>query len=185
MILIEEIGVDKSIVQNNFLCDLNKCKGACCTFEGEYGAPVLDEEVEAIRLSYPAAKKYLSERSIRVIEESGFVEGDAGNQTTVCIDRKDCVFVYYDGDIAKCALEKAYHEGENDFRKPISCHLFPVRIGNYGGIYMYYEQIKECKPAIQLGIKTNTKLYKMLEEPLIRAFGDEWFNKLEKNSNGF
>lgn len=183
MILIDSILVDERIGTTDFDCDLSKCKGACCTFPGEYGAPVLDEEISDIMNSLPFALEYLSDKSKNVIEKIGFVAGEPGNMTTVCIDKRDCVFVFYDGDIALCALEKAFREGKTSFKKPISCHLFPIRVGSFGGKSLYYEKISQCEPAIPNGRRKGLKIYSSVKEALIRAFGDKWYNNYTEKLN--
>lgn len=177
MILINEILVEDRISTNYFECDLKRCKGACCTFPGEHGAPLLDEEVEIIKDVLPIAMDYLSEKSIKYIEHHGFIQGNSGEYTTMCIDKKDCVFVYYEGDIALCAIEKAYRDKKINFKKPVSCHLFPIRVGDFNGKYLYYEKIPQCNSAISKGFDTNTRIYESVKEALIRAFGDEWYQK--------
>jgi hypothetical protein len=183
MIFIDNILIDPEIPSTQFLCDLKRCKGACCTFPGEFGAPVLDEEVPLLEQSLEVVKKYLSKKSLDIIDKNGVVEGFAGAYTTVCIDKKDCVFVYYDGVVAKCSIEKAYLEGELNFRKPISCHLFPIRVKEYGGIYLQYEKISECKPALRNGADSGVMLHEMLREALTRAYGKEWYKKLNSYIN--
>lgn len=179
MILIGNIQIDPEIPSTQFLCDLKRCKGACCTFPGEFGAPVLDEEVTFLEQNLEKARKYLSPKSIEIIEKNGVVEGFPGAYTTVCINKRDCVFVYYEGDIAKCSLEKAYNEGESGFRKPISCHLFPIRVKEYSGTYLHYEKISECKPALRNGDENGVMLHEALREALTRAYGIEWYKKLD------
>lgn len=187
MILIDNILISEDILEVKFACQLDKCKGACCTFQGEFGAPLLDNEIESMERNIPAAMEYLSEKSLKILKKSGFHEGKAGNYSTLCIDHKDCVLVYYEGDVAKCALEKAYFEGKSDFRKPISCHLFPIRVSEFGGDYLYYSQLDECEPALRSGEKQNLLMYEFVKESLTRAYGDEWFNFLDeyvKSSKG-
>jgi hypothetical protein len=184
MILIDNILVDERIGTSDFECDLTKCKGACCTFPGEYGAPVLDDEIPKIMEALPHALEYLSPKSIKVIEELGFVSGQPGNMTTMCIEKKDCVFVFYEGDIALCALEKAHLEGKTDFKKPVSCHLFPIRVGDYGGKSLYYEKISECDPAITNGRRTGNKIYTSVKEAIIRELGESWYNNYLNVING-
>lgn len=175
---IDGILIDENIVKSYFSCDLKKCKGACCTFPGEFGAPIKDEEVELIAECTDAAREYLSPRSRSVLDKEGFYVGKPGKYTTVCINKRDCVFVYYDGSIALCALERAYIEGKTKFRKPVSCHLFPIRVGNYGGKYLYYEKIDECEPAIDNGRAEHKLLPCSVKEALIRSFGEETFKKI-------
>lgn len=176
MILVDDILVEDRIASTHFECDLQKCKGACCTFPGEYGAPLLDEEVDKIKEALPYAMEYLSEKSIKHIEEQGFIQGSPGEYTTTCIEKKDCVFVYYEGDIAFCSIEKAYRDGKIDFKKPISCHLFPIRVGNFNGKYLYYEKIPECNAALIRGKEKQVKIYQSVKEALIRAYGEDWYN---------
>lgn len=179
MLLIDDILIDQDIATSSFSCDLEKCKGACCTFPGDSGAPLLMEELEQIEKAVPEAKKYLSKRSLEILEKKGFHEGSGDELGTICIDKKDCVFVFYEGDVAKCSLEKAYFDGKTKFRKPISCHLFPIRIGKFGGDKLYYEKFNECKPGRKKGKKEKIRLIDSVKDALIRSYGEEWFEKLE------
>jgi hypothetical protein len=181
MTLLNNILIDDEVLSSKFLCDLKRCKGACCTFEGDRGAPLLDEEVSEMQKNLDAAMQYLSQRNINYIEKHGFEEGSPGNKATVCISRRDCVFVFYEDDIAKCAFEKAYFNGESDFRKPVSCHLFPIRHSRYENNYIYYCVIDECKPGRKLGSDTNTALIESLREALIRKFGEDFYKLLVKS----
>ncbi len=178
MFIIDNILVDEEIGRAKFACNLDACNGACCTFEGDFGAPVLEEEVELIKESFGAAWEYLSDKSRKYIENHGFVEGEGDDLATVCIDNKDCVFVYYDGKKALCALERAYFDGKTKFRKPISCHLFPIRVGQFGGPMLYYEKISECKDAVARGKEENIALLECVKDALIRKYGEEWFDAL-------
>lgn len=178
MFLIDNILVDEQIISTPFLCEINKCKGACCTVKGGQGAPVLDEEVAQLEASVKAASRYLSERSKKAIAQNGTYEGSPGEYTTRCIDDADCVFVFYEGDIAKCAIEKAYFEGYGTFRKPISCHLFPIRVTDFHGQYLYYDKFDECAPALEYGKRNNVHIPESVKEALVRAFGEEWYGKL-------
>jgi hypothetical protein len=180
MIKVDDVLIEHEVLDAHFSCDLAKCKGACCTYEGEYGAPVLEPEIVEIEKNLEAAKKYLDERSIKIIEQEGYLEYKPDGVYTKCIDNKDCVFVYYDNGVAKCAIEKAYHNGESSFRKPVSCHLYPLRVGNFGGDYVYYDKIKECKPGRIKGKQENIHLVDTVKEALIRRFGKEWTEKFIK-----
>lgn len=180
MYLIEDILLDEQIPNKNFLCDLEKCKGGCCTIPGDSGAPLAESEISELDNSYAAASKYLPKRNLDYIKEHGYWQTDSdGDLATTVIDGRDCVFVYYDGDIAKCALERAYINGETEFQKPISCHLFPIRVGNYGGPYLYYEEFDVCKPGIANGEQKKVKLMDMLREPIIRAYGEQKYAMLK------
>lgn len=178
MILIDNILVSPEILDTYFSCNLSECKGGCCTFPGAFGAPVKDDEAKIIENSLDKISEYLSEKSLNTIKEDGVVEGTKGNYSTVCIDHKDCVFVYYEGDIAKCAIEKAFFDGKINFRKPLSCHLFPVRVSNFGGEFLYYDKFPECESALKNGKKQNMHIYETVKDALIRAYGTDWFAKL-------
>ncbi len=184
-ILIDEIYVDPEIANSYFACDVEKCKGACCFMEGDFGAPLLEEEVEIIKDVLPIVKKYLPEKNVKFIEQNGYYEETEVGYSTKCIDKRECVFVYWENGIARCAFEKAFLRGEISFRKPISCHLFPLR--NYslngaliGGDVLKYVKISECKPAVKKGEREKIKLYEFLKPAIVRYFGQEWFNKMEK-----
>ncbi|MFP4529010.1 MAG: DUF3109 family protein [Candidatus Kapaibacterium sp.] len=180
MINFDDILLDEEISQAKFACRLDKCHGACCTFPGDFGAPVLDEEVPRLRAAVDIVRKYLPKKALDTIEREGVVEGLPGKFTTICINKRDCVFVYYEGKVAKCALEKAWFSGELNFRKPISCHLFPIRVGNYGGKYLYYEKIDECAPAVCEGQSRDIPLIETVADALTRAYGAEWVERLKK-----
>lgn len=180
MFQIGDAIVGSEIIEECFICDLSKCKGACC-IEGDAGAPVLDSEVEEIEKVIPIVWQDLSEKAKSEIENNGPVYTDAdGDIVTSIVDGKDCVFTYYDTDgICKCAIEKAYRENKTDFYKPISCHLYPIRLQRYNDfIAVNYHKWIICKDAVKLGHTENIKIYEFLKEPLIRAFGEKWYEEL-------
>ncbi len=179
MILIDNVLINEDVFSSKFQCDLKQCKGACCTFPGDSGAPVTLEEIEEIEKSYPIFKKYLSDKSINYIESNGYWEKDGEEYLLNCIDKKDCVFVFYEGDVAKCSIEKAYHNNEIEFRKPLSCHLFPIRVGYYGGEHLRYEKFDECEPGRLNGEKNNIQLIESVKESIERKYGKEFFEKLK------
>ena len=173
---------DNAIGSVQFSCDLKACRGACCTMPGGRGAPVLDSEVELIEQSVAAALPYLPPEHAIAIATFGAVEGESGDYATTCLDERDCVFVYREEGIAKCAIERAYFNGETSFRKPISCHLFPIRVEElFGATYLRYEKISECRPALLLGRKQGVPLYRFLEDALTRAFGPEFYAQLAEH----
>jgi hypothetical protein len=185
MILSLDIVADNALATTRFACDLSACKGACCTTPGGRGAPLEDSEVKMIEEATPAALKYLSDRNRRIIAEGGGVEGEPGDYATRCIDNRDCVFVMYEGEVAKCAIERAFFNGETSFRKPISCHLFPIRSTRLlDGAYLRYERIPECEPARKLGRQQDVPLYIFLKEALIRAYGEEYYQQLVATIEG-
>lgn len=175
LIQIENLLVDRSIFQKTFACDLSACKGACCTMPGGRGAPLQDREVPIVEEAVAAASKWLSPAKQEIIARDGAVEGRAGDMTTRCVEDQDCVFVYFEEKgIAKCALERAYNEGESTFRKPLSCHLFPIRVDDlFAGERLRYEEIDECEGGRARGDAEKIELLDFLEEPLTRAFGRE------------
>ena len=127
----------------------------------------------------PAALEYLDDRNRSVITALGGVEGSPGNFATRCIDDRDCVYVYYEGTVAKCAIERAHFNGRTPFRKPVSCHLFPIRSTEvFGGEYLRYERISQCDPALKLGRAEGVPLYKFLKDAITRAYGREFYREL-------
>jgi Protein of unknown function (DUF3109) len=179
LIVIEDVVVEQSLLTRKFACDLLKCKGACCSLPGGRGAPLLDSEIGEISEALPDVLPYLTEDKREAIEQSGFYEGPRGDFATTCIDERDCVFVYRENGIAKCAIEKAYNDGKTDFRKPISCHLYPIRVRRFGGDVLRYHQLNECKPALENGETQNTDVIDFVRAALIRLYGERWFSKLE------
>ncbi len=180
MIVIDNIIIEDDIIHSMFNCDLKKCKGACCTFPGEFGAPLLNEEISIIESLLPFLIEYLPEKAREIINKNGFYQGKENFYSTQCINNKDCVFVYYDEDVAKCTLEKAYHEKNTGWRKPLSCHLFPIRVKYHSQLLLHYEKIPECIPGIIKGYRDKIYLTDSLKEALIRAFGENWFEKVKK-----
>jgi len=177
MFLIQEILVDESIATTKFACDLNRCKGACCTMPGGRGAPLLEEEIKEIVNVFPAVRKYLSERHLKAIERQGLFEGRSGSYVTPCVGDHACVFVTYENDIAKCAFEKAFLNGETTWRKPISCHLFPIRMDGDNIERLRFEFIPECKPALARGVSEKIYLSDFLKDALIRVYGQSWYKE--------
>jgi hypothetical protein len=169
-----------------FGCDLSVCKGACCTMPAAAGAPILESEIAELERVFPAVKKYLSEDSLATIEQKGVWERDyQGALTVPAIRGRDCVFVTYDegSDVAFCAIEKAHREGEiTGFPKPISCHLFPIRIYPTAdnSYEILYEEIKECKGGRARGKKEKIPLLDFLASPLVRALGTERVERLKQ-----
>ena len=145
IIQIENILVGREIAKTKFTCDLKKCKGACCTLDSEYGAPLMFEELELIENVLDKIKDYLPEKHRSEIEANGFYERKDTGLITRSFNNKACVFVYYENDIARCGIEKAFLDGKTNFRKPISCHLFPVRISEFGGDVLRFEKFKKKK----------------------------------------
>lgn len=180
IISVNGIMVRNEIADTPFICDLNKCKGACCTLESKYGAPLKRDEIGKIDSILGSVMHYLPQRNIDEIEENGFYVEEDGELLTNSIDNKECVFVYRDNGIAKCSIEKAFVEGKTDFKKPISCHLFPIRISDFGGDVLRFEKFDECKPALEKGAEENVTVAEFCEEALERNYGKQWYSDLKK-----
>ncbi len=182
MIEIGNVIISLDIFKENFFCDLSHCKGICCV-EGDAGAPVEQDEVEELNEVLPIIWDDLSDAAKKVIEKQGVVYNDIdGDIVTSLVGRKDCVFTCYDEEgICYCAIEKAYREGKTSFYKPISCHLYPLRIDKSGSYeFANYHRWHVCSGALCKGNKENMPLYKFLEAPLIRKYGQEWYDELTK-----
>jgi hypothetical protein len=168
---------DKEIHQAFFACDLQECKGACCTKPGPRGAPLLDEEVEELERAYPVIQKYLSYRHKDAIAMRGMVQGRSGDLTTQVVDQEACVFVVFENGIAKCAIEKGFLNNELSWRKPISCHLFPIRVSPGETSRLRLESIPACQPAVENGRKSGIPVWEFLRPALVRAFGEAWYKE--------
>lgn len=179
MILVGNCIISDDIKDIEFCCNLDACKGACC-IEGDAGAPLLKSELDIISENIKDIIPYLNKESVNDIEKHGFYEYDfTGELCTRLINEKDCVFVVYEGDTAYCGIEKAFREGKLDFIKPISCHLYPIRVVDYGEFQaLNYHKWEICSPALEKGKDLRLPLYKFLKEPLIRRFGDKWYKEL-------
>ncbi|HEV8538200.1 MAG TPA: DUF3109 family protein [Bacteroidota bacterium] len=176
MFIIGEAVIEEQLAHEKFACNLTECKGACCTLPGGRGAPLEDDEVEELVKAYPFVSQYLPESRQDEITRHGMVEGTPGNYATACVDDNDCIFVIYEEGIARCAVERAYVEGRSQFRKPLSCHLFPIRISARGVSQLRYEQIPECHAARKQGRNLQIPLYDFLREALVRKFGEAWYD---------
>lgn len=181
MVQIDDVVVSLDVLRESFCCDLGACKGACC-IEGDAGAPVELEEVEKLEAVLPLIWKDLSPEAQGVINRQGVVYTDEeGDLVTSIVNGKDCVFTCYDqSGCCYCAIEKAYRAGLTDFYKPVSCHLYPIRVGDYGPYKaVNYHRWDVCKAAVLMGRKENVPVYRFLREPLIRKFGEAWYRELE------
>ncbi|MCW0482460.1 DUF3109 family protein [Gaoshiqia sediminis] len=179
-----EIGkaiVSFDVLEEHFLCDLMKCKGACCV-EGDSGAPLTQEEALTIEKIYPIVEPYMTREGKTMVELQGtsMVDSD-GDLVTPLVNNRECVFTFKDEQgITKCAIEKAFLDGKVDFRKPVSCHLFPIRITEYKRFdAVNYQKLDICKPGRECGRAQKLPLYQFLKEPLIRKYGKNWYEQLE------
>ena len=191
MVEIQGTLVSLDIFSEQFCCDLTRCHGLCCV-EGDAGAPVGMDEVAELETASEVVMDELSPKAQKVIEENGVVYPDRdGELVTSIVNNKDCVFVRYsnistDGGrtrgprCALCAINSAYREGRLRWQKPISCALYPIRISTVGGVpALNYHRWDICRPAVELGRKLQLPLYRFLKEPLIRRFGEAWWNECD------
>ncbi|QXD16871.1 DUF3109 family protein [Rhodocaloribacter litoris] len=178
MFAVDHILISDDLLDAPFSCLLGACRGGCCV-HGESGAPLEPGERALLEAALPRVRKYLTPEALAVIERDGvWEEVEPGAYATTCVDGAACVFVTYDGPVAKCALQKAYLAGRIDFPKPISCHLFPVRVQTYGDIeVLNYEQVPLCEAARKHGRRHNVQLVDFLREPLVRKYGMDWYEK--------
>lgn len=181
MLQIQDTLVSLDLAERFFLCDLDSCLGQCC-IDGDAGAPITEEEDRKLREILPVVKPYLLPSALREIEENGVSYVDEeGDLVTQIVEGRNCVFTTYGpGGMCMCAIEKAYREGKTDFYKPISCHLYPVRLKEYDGFTaVNLHRWKICRCAEALGRAKGVRAYKFLKAPLIRRFGEEWYKELE------
>ena len=184
MIQVDDKIISMDVFEKQFVCDLNACKGACC-IEGDAGAPLLDEEEKILNEIYDKVKPFMKKEGITEVENQGVAVYDSeGDLTTTLVNNRECAFAIYENGIIKCSIEKAFIDKKIDFKKPISCHLFPIRIKEYRDFdSVNYEKIKICKSACERGSKLETPLYVFLKEPLIRKYGKDWYKELLEAAN--
>ena len=179
MIIIGDKLINEDIFTVKFCCDLTACVGTCCV-EGDSGAPLDYSEVEILEQNFPAAREYMPEAHIQAVEQQGFAVKDADNDlVTPLYNKAQCAYSYTENGITLCAYERAYLEGKTKWRKPISCHLYPIRlaqVGIYTSIKLHKWQV--CRQAFILGRKKGIPAYKFLEEPLVRRFGQDFYDEL-------
>ncbi len=180
------IEIDGKIVSDDlfnecFVCDIAQCKGECCV-DGNAGAPLELEEVDTLEEEYENYKPYMTTEGIEAVESQGFMVVDAdGDYTTPLVNDAECAYSYNENGITLCAIEKAYREGKCSFKKPISCHLYPIRLVEFsnGTIGLNYHRWDVCKCACENGHKLGVPVYRSLKEPIIRRFGEEFYRQME------
>jgi Protein of unknown function (DUF3109) len=182
MITIGNTLVSEDIIEKQFVCDLNACKGACCV-KGDYGAPLENSELQMLDKIYEKVKPYLRPEGIKAIEKQGkYVLYEKKEWVTPIIKGKECAYTVFDKDgVAKCGIEKAYYDGAVDWKKPVSCHLYPIRITKHrtGMEALNYDRWSICKAACKLGDTLKVPVFKFLKESLTRKYGQEWYKELE------
>ena len=182
MLQIDDTIISLDVLESQFICDLAKCKGQCCV-DGDAGAPLEKEENDQINEILPIIWDELSPKAQELINKQGISYNDYdGELVTSIINGKDCVFTYFDEEgIWKCVIDNAFREGRTSVPKPISCHLYPIRLQKYRDFTsVNYHRWSVCKPAVEFGQKEGVELYKFLKEPLIRKFGEKWYEELNE-----
>lgn len=180
MIDIDDRIVHRDVFEKHFICDISKCKGICCV-EGDSGAPLEEDEAKKLDEILPKIYDRLTEAGKAVIDIQGTsgidVEGEL--TTTILAGAGECVFTLHDENgVSYCAIERAWEEGIVDFRKPISCHLYPIRVTKYKGFdAVNYDVWDICKDGLCLGKKEGVSIFEFLKEPLIRKYGEDWYKK--------
>jgi hypothetical protein len=180
MIIINNTSISDDLYLVKFCCYLERCHGACCV-AGDAGAPLEEAEIAVLEDELEMIKPFMTESGLKTVEEHGVFDYDMHAKfVTPLVNDGECAFAGFSGGIAYCAIEKAYNEGKTRFRKPVSCHLYPVRITVYDTFEaVNYQKWNICKPALKLGNKEGLPLYKFLKEALVRKFGLRWYEKLE------
>lgn len=182
MIEIGNTLVGNEVIKTEFVCNLSKCKGACC-IAGDLGAPLEEEERHTLDDIFPLIRPYLNEKGLKALEEQGaYVLDDQGDYSTPLVDGKECAYVVFEKNgTLKCAIEQAHSDGKTDFKKPLACHLYPIMLTSLIDITeVNYDVWEICSDACTLGQELHIPVYKFLKEPLIRKFGEEWWNTLDK-----
>jgi hypothetical protein len=180
MLAIGNTLVSQDVIEKQFVCDLNACKGACCV-KGDYGAPLEKEELPIIDSIYEKVKPYLRREGIEAIDKQGkYLLYEKREWVTPLVKGKECAYTIFEEGIAKCGIEKAYYDGAVDFKKPISCHLYPIRINRHrsGVDAINYDRWNICNPACKLGKSLQVPVFKFLKDALVRKYGQKWYNEL-------
>lgn len=181
MLAIQNTLVSLDLLERHFVCDLNACKGACCV-KGDAGAPLTDEEIDLLENIIDDILPFLDEEGTRMIAQKGVFEIDVeGDKGTSLLENGRCTFALIDeSGLVSCGIEKAQKAGAINFKKPISCHLYPVRITAYKEYdAVNYDKWDICKPACDCGAKLNVPLFRFLKDALTRKYGSEWYEELE------
>lgn len=187
MLQIEDKVIGLSVLEEKFVCDPDKCKGACCV-QGDAGAPLLEEETDVLKDIFPVLKPHLRPESIDAIDLQGthVIDENDDEPVTPLLNEKECVYAVFEDGIARCAIEKAWSEGKIAFRKPLSCHLYPIRVKEYKNFSaVNYDRWPVCKPAIPNGDKLNVPVFVFCREGIIRRFGRKFYQELEIASQSF
>lgn len=186
MIILDNAVISDDIKEQFFTCDLDKCKGACCV-EGDLGAPLEEDELAIIDDILDKVKPYLSEEGRAAIAAHGpYLLDEEGDYSTTTVNNKECAFAIYDDrGVLKCGIEQAHLDGKIEFKKPISCHLYPIRITKYDHYdALNYDRWDICSAACVLGEHLGMPVYKFLEDALTRKYGKAWYAELVREIEG-
>lgn len=181
MIVIGDVVVSEEILEERFHCDVSKCKGMCCV-DGDAGAPLEHSEIPQMQENLETVKPFMEKKGIDTVEEMGVWDRDGlGEKVTPLVDTEECAFaVFEENGIVSCAFEKAYFAGKSSFRKPISCHLYPIRISKAGHFdQLQYHAWSICKTAIPCGKRKDMPVFRFVKDALIRKYGEAWFEQME------
>lgn len=181
MIIIYNTIVSEDVVEKQFVCNLNACKGACCV-SGDSGAPLDFDETIKLEQIYDKVKPYMTQRGIEAVEKFGkyMIDSDGEFVTPLVDGNKECAYTIFENGFALCGIEKAYRDGKIDYYKPISCHLYPIRITKHKDYdAVNYNKWNICAPACSNGKKLGVSVHQFLKPALIRKYGENWFNQLE------
>jgi len=186
MIQIDDKLISLDVIEQPFACDLSVCKGACCV-KGDSGAPLEQDEVVEIEKAWPIVKEYLRDISVKSIEEQGFaVIDDDGDLVTPLVNGEECAYTIFEEGIAFCGIEKAFREKKINFRKPISCHLYPIRLSELkDGVAVNYHHWNICEAARKNGREKGCYVYQFASEALERKFGKEWVEELNHSAEWY
>ncbi len=187
MLQINDKVIGLSLLNERFVCDLESCRGACCV-KGDAGAPLLEEELPVLEDSYPVIRPYLRPEAVDAIDLQGkhVRDPDDDEAVTPLLNERECVYAVFEGGIARCAIEKAWSDGKISFRKPVSCHLYPIRVKEYDSFTaVNYDRWPICKPAIRNGQKLNIPVFVFCRESVIRRFGKDFYRELEIAAESF
>jgi len=181
LLLVDNILISDDLVSARFACNLGACHGACCV-QGTSGAPLDEEELSRVDAAAEALRADLRPVARRIIGARGAWENIPGSgYATTCVGQGECVFVVFDGPVAKCAIQKAWQEGRIDWIKPLSCHLYPIRIDDLGDMELLnYERMDMCLPAVAKGQRDGMYLSDYLEAPLTRKYGADWYARFKE-----
>ncbi|AOW21017.1 DUF3109 family protein [Urechidicola croceus] len=186
MIQLGKTIISEEIIEKEFVCNLSACKGACC-IDGDAGAPLDESELQIMMDIYPKVKPFLRKDGIKAIEDQGLFTTVDGEHETTLIDGKDCAYVIFDDkNTALCGIEEAYNQGEITWKKPISCHLYPIRVQDYSEFSaVNYHKWEICDDACSLGKELQVPVYKFVKQALVRKFGENWYAELEKTAEEY